>query len=299
MDTGYHKNIKYLFDNIKKTHFCSQTITFFIAQLDGINCEKGYSYFDDNVFKIWADIEKAGGDKELANFNKCVLLRLLEDFSERIKSSQDKYPSSIIEQFHINFQRILSEIDLFDDSYFTRSNDLFLKDLGICRLKLIPVGPRVIESHAGYSRKIIISGGVKQFFRFLYFYIFIERKSKYFYQTHVHLSLIKNFNSREIHKSYLRIAELLKMNATAKGLLGASWYYDPALVNISPHLTYLRKQQEDNGAWIFYTEPETSGNPFSKSKTRKKLFEEGKYQPKIYLCIWPKKSILAYSENNK
>ena len=298
MNTSYHRDIKYLFDSIKMTHFCSQTVTVFIAQLDGINCEKGYSYFDDNVLKMWADIEKAGGDNELANFNKCVLLRLFEDFSVRIKSSQHKYPSSIIEQFHINFQRILAGISLFGDSYFAQSNDLFLKDLGICRLRLIPVGPRVIESHAGYSRKIIISGGVKQLFRFLYFYIFIERHSKNFYQTHVHLSLIKNFNSQEIHKSYLRIAELLKMNAMVKGLLGASWYYDPALENISPHLAYLRKQQEDNGAWIFYTEPETSGNPFSKSKIRKKLFEEGRYQPKIYLSIWPKKSILAYSESD-
>jgi len=278
-----------------KAFFSGQTIKSFIAHLDSIPDTESYSHVSNENKKLWSTIEQAGGENSLADFNKSILLRLIEQFLERTRKSEHKFPESIINQFHINYQRILSEIDSFDDEHFKPSNDLFLKDLGICRQKLIPVGARVIESNSGYSRKVLISGGWKQFFKFIYFFIFIERNNKNFYQTHVHLSLVKHFNPEEIHESYFRIAELLAVNPEIKGLYGASWYYDPALERISPHLTYLRTQQEENGAWIFYIEPEKSGNPFVRSKTRKRLFEEGKYQPKIYLSVWPRKSILAYS----
>jgi hypothetical protein len=284
------KNIKY---------FNNETIERFIAHLDSIPKSESYSHVGDENKQLWSAIKGTGGENSLTDFNKCTLLYLIENFSERTRKSEHKFPESIIDQFHINFQRILTEMDSFDDEHYKPSNDLFLKDLGICRQKLIPVGPRLIELNCGYSRKILLSGGWKQFFKFLYFFIFIERNNNGFYQTHVHLSLVKHFNPEEIHESYLRIAELLIMNPSVKGLFGASWYYDPALVKVSRHLTYLRTQQEDNGAWIFYSEPETSNNPFSKSKSRKKMFEAGKYQPKIYLCIWPRKSILAYSKKNQ
>lgn len=297
MDVSDKKRVNKLFKNLNYKNeivFNSQTIDSFITHLDSIPETESYAYISDDIKRLWLAIEQAGDKSSFADFNKCILLRLIEQFLERTEKSEYKLPESITRQFHINFLRILSEIDSFDDKHFNPSNDLFLKDLGICRQKLIPVGMRVIESNSGYSRKVLISGGWKQFFKFLYFFIFIERNSKNFYQTHVHLSIVKHFNPEAIHESYLKIAELLEINPQIKGLFGASWYYDPALERISPHLTYLRTQQEENGAWIFYIEPEKSGNPFVRSKTRKKLLEEGKYQPKLYLSVWPRKSILAY-----
>lgn len=299
MDVSDKKRLDQLFNNLSyknKIFFNSQTIDSFIADLDGIPETEAYTYISGDIKKLWSGIEQAGDETSLADFNKCILLRLIEQFLERTEKSEYNLPESIASQFHINFQRILSEIDSFDDEHFNPSNDLFLKDLGICRQKLIPVGMRVIESNSGYSRKVLISRGWKQFFKFLYFYIFIERNNKNFCQTHVHLSIVKHFNPEEIHESYLRVAELLEINPQIKGLFGASWYYDPALERVSPHLTYLRTQQEENGAWIFYIEPEKSGDPFARSKTRKKLFEEGKYKPELYLSVWPRKSILAYKQ---
>ena len=302
MDLSDLININKLLNKIKCNNmafFSSQTIETFIAHLDGLPKTESYIHVSDENKQLWSAIQQSGGENSLADFNKCILLDLIGNFLERTRKSEHKFPASIINQFHINFQRILSEINSIDDEHYKPSNDLFLKDLGICRLKLIPVGPRLIESNCGYSRNILLSGGWNQFFKFLYFFIFIERNNNGFYQTHVHLSLVKHFNPEEIHESYLRIAELLILNPSVKGLFGASWYYDPALVKVSPHLAYLRTQQEENGAWVFYSEPETSENPFSKSKKRKKMFEEGKYQPKIYLCIWPRKSILAYSKSSQ
>jgi hypothetical protein len=68
------------------------------------------------------------------------------------------------------------------------------------------------------------------------------------------------------------------------------------LASISPHLTYLREVPEDNGAAIFFVEADPQGRSgaLTKSPTRQRLFQEGKYLPKIYMRVWPRQAMLDW-----
>ena len=82
-----------------------------------------------------------------------------------------------------------------------------------------------------------------------------------------------------------------------KGVFRASWFCDPELENISPRLMYLQKTPVENGANFFYIGEDRTGNAFAKSKTRLKLYNEGKYKPKAYLLVWPRKELIKWAKN--
>jgi hypothetical protein len=109
---------------------------------------------------------------------------------------------------------------------------------------------------------------------------------------------LEQFNFKGQNICYLRIAELLKANPTIQALVGESWFYDPKLKEISPRLNYLGRYPEENGAKIFRIITSESDIRLStlKSKTRKRLFGEGKYKPCHHMLVWPRKQLINWAE---
>jgi hypothetical protein len=91
------------------------------------------------------------------------------------------------------------------------------------------------------------------------------------------------------------VAEMLERHEEIKGMFGASWFYDPQLENISPRLMYLQKIPLAGGAQMFYMGADRTGNALAKSKTRLKLYEEGRYRPQEYMLVWPRKELMAWA----
>ncbi len=110
--------------------------------------------------------------------------------------------------------------------------------------------------------------------------------------------LLSEFNEIGWQEFYIRVAELMKINTSIKGIYGGSWFFDPDLEEISPRLSYLRKIPIENGGRFFYTGSNEHDIKLStlKSKTRKKLYQEGKYLPKSYLLIWSRTKLLAWAD---
>ena len=88
---------------------------------------------------------------------------------------------------------------------------------------------------------------------------------------------------------------MLALNPEIRGMWGGSWFYDPALERISPRLEYLRSVPQDNGAYVFYSNIDINGGALSKSDTRKQAYEDGKYLPKSYSVIWPRRHLLDWA----
>jgi len=112
----------------------------------------------------------------------------------------------------------------------------------------------------------------------------------------LHLPEINELNEQGVIGCYVGIAEMIEKYHNVKGLFGISWLYDPQLVHISPRLIYLQKLPLSNGAKRFYIGIDESESAFVKSKTRARLFKEGKYKPKAYLLVWPRKDIVEWSK---
>ena len=105
------------------------------------------------------------------------------------------------------------------------------------------------------------------------------------------------FNSEGWVRFWRRTAGLLRRNSV-KGVIGNSWFYDPSLDKISPHLTYLRSLVMKHGGFSFRagTRPGTVDSATRTSKTRRHFYETGKYVPVDYTVVWLRKDILAWDK---
>jgi hypothetical protein len=232
----------------------------------------------------------------LALFHKSALLLLMNDSVERLEN--ESLPSNISYLYQKWFERILRDFSKQSDDFYDHRNELFLKDLAVCSLRLIPVGGSWLAEVSRISRRFLVSGGARQFIDASLFALFKSRGFKPFYQIHMDIRYLEGFSPQGRDQCYLGIGELLKLNPNIKGMYAVSWYYDPKLEDISPNLLYLRKEPEQNGARFFKIGTTATDINFAtvKSATRRRLYQEGKYLPTSFLLLWPRKELLSWAD---
>jgi len=235
----------------------------------------------------------------LPEYNKYVLLYFISTFSP--DKGRYALPPSIVTLYPREIKRILRQTDSLEDSFFDLSNDLFLKDLAIVSHRLIPVGAEFAEGGSGVPRRLIFAAGPSQFFYLLWCITFRCGGFRPFFALHTHLLSLDDFNQEGWEATYHRLAQLLELNPQMKGWLSSSWFLDPALEAISPHLVHLRKVPTDNGGMLLFVgrDPEGTSGALAKSPTRRRLFAEGKYVPAIYMRVWPRRALMDWSRQRQ
>ena len=151
------------------------------------------------------------------------------------------------------------------------------------------------------SRRFLLKAGPYQFIKGWTFLLFDLHGHKPLYQMHTENSdpdLMADFNEEGWTRFYIRVSELLELNAPVKGIFGESWFFDPALENISPRLNYLRKLPCENGGQLFRvcSNIHSIRNATLKSPTRSALYQEGRYMPTDYLLIWPRNRLIGWAK---
>jgi len=121
------------------------------------------------------------------------------------------------------------------------------------------------------------------------------------YYEHMDLRAARHFNAEGWTDHCLRMVEILRLNVDMAGIVGAGWFYDPALAEVSPGLSYIQKTQTRYGAFLLKlpTEPHHIENALYRSASRRRLYEEGRYKPACYMCVWPRKGVLRWVERLK
>jgi hypothetical protein len=252
-----------------------------------------YHFMPKSIVDFWSKLE---GEEETSSFgilSRTILLELILSFEKR--SALLSYTDEIVKCYEATFSRILLSIEDETCDAYNSVNDLFIKDLALCRQHMFPAGIQIAEVSSGFPRSLMFCGGPKQFALFTAFLLQLGG-NKPLYQIHIHKSEMADFNPAGRDRSYLRIAKMLEVHPEIKGMFGGSWFYDPALEEISPHLVYLRKKPQDNGAKIFFSGVNIHGGALAMSKTRRQLYNEGKYLPKSYILIWPRKQMIEWAK---
>jgi len=265
-----------------------------IRLFDEIPVGSLYNYISEELTDLWSALSKDFGENGFDAFQRITMLTLMNNFEKR--SSGRRYSESIIERFQISFRRITQSISDQKFGKYRNCNDILLKDLAICLQRVFPAGgARVVEPKSGFPRSLMLQGGLTQGFKVLSLLIKSWGHTP-FYSHHTHLSELEEFNPVDFIRCNIRLADMLELHREIKGVHCGSWLYDPALETVSPHLSYMRKLQLDNGALIFYAGVSIQGGALAKSKTRRALYEEGKYIPKSYHIIWPRQRLIAWAD---
>jgi hypothetical protein len=249
--------------------------------------------------RVYEQIKSQYGTHALSLYFKLALCCFMSDSLERLK--HENLTDEILDFYHEWFEWVLEDFSKQPDDYYDHRCDSFAIDVMVCSLRNIPIGGAWIVEFRNVGLRPLFCGNVKQFFSYLYFIIFKAHGFSPYVTTHTAGRTLRHFNEHEMNLAYMRIAELMKRNPRIKGFYRRSWFLDPNLEDISPRLGYLRKVPLQNGAKLFAagTKEGDIKNALAVSRTRRRLYKQGKYLPTGYTVIWPRKEFLLFGTNNK
>jgi hypothetical protein len=249
------------------------------------------------VKDICAKILRKYNHPTLALYQRLSLLVLMK---QSLKALQCKrLPGTIVHLCMDWFERAIANLVTKPDAYYLDKSEPFIDELCCCSFRTIPIGGAWMIETSAVRKKLLVTGGVRQFLSFLMFIILKVGGFKPVYRIHMLKRYPSGaFSPEERAKCYLRIADLLRQYNKIKGMYAIGWLYDPKLSEVSPSLAFLREVPEKNGAKLFRfgTTEEVIKLGTGLSKERRRLYEEGKYTPTEYALVWPKKEMLAWAE---
>jgi hypothetical protein len=105
---------------------------------------------------------------------------------------------------------------------------------------------------------------------------------------------------KEVRKAHYRMVKSLALQPEMKGILCASWFHDPEVLRITPHLGPLNEPYLEHGGRILMNigpAPAHAGfllhNP-----ERQKQYESGEFRPRLTLAMWPRKAAIAWADQH-
>lgn len=271
----------------------TEEIDSFITEAYSVPEFSHYKVFSTTSLEKVKKIETAFGKNAVKIFLRLALLRavvktieiaVIDSLPERLKSNQYK-------QLHR-----ISESSDTSCEWLSPGSDIFQKEFGLATMRLYAAGCQVVDVRCGLPRSIIFKQGLFGVPELLWKILRLGGVKPLF-QIHVHKLNLDNFNEAGREECYLCCVELYQLYPQALGMFGASWFYDPALDDVSPKLSYLRSVPEKNGAFVVFINEgdDARENALQKSASRRKLYEDGMYTPRHYMLIWPKKCQIKWA----
>lgn len=120
------------------------------------------------------------------------------------------------------------------------------------------------------------------------------------FRMHTNSEYLDEFNVSGWGSFYNRTAELLRNHPSVRGVVGTSWFFDPMIAEISPRLAYLSEIPLSGGAHRLMgssarldVERATQTSP-----TRKKLYDQGLYNPRSFTIAWGRESLINWASES-
>ena len=116
-------------------------------------------------------------------------------------------------------------------------------------------------------------------------------------QIHTDSRRLEDFHPEGWDQCYRRIADLLALHPEYAGMVGLSWFYDPAVAAVTPRLGYLQDRPMDNGAVRIRmgAKPVDVERATRTSGTRRALYRAGLYRPRCWAIYWPREALIGWA----
>ncbi len=241
------------------------------------------------------EVRSGVSQRTFSDYLYLVVAELIEDFEHRFETL------GLSDLFRFEFKRSFKRILLQAKSDRVRAlasfgNDVFMKDLGIARLILIPCVSHVIYRYAGIPRRVLLTGRGAGWVELVKTLALDTRAFRPYLENHVHLAMLDEFTPEGRERCLRLVAELLRCWPDSRGLIGTSWYYDPAVGRVSRNLAYLHDVPAGRGAcFLDMGESEDArAGALARSPSRRLLAETGAYSPRNFMMIWSRRKILEH-----
>lgn len=247
-------------------------------------------------------LEAAQGPAARAHFVREALARLVEVNRPRI--DKQRLPESVKTRTHKEFDRISRDLEHTADEHYDLNRSMLRCDYRIVGFNRIPIGVEHLEV-GGVPRRLLWSGGPVQALR-LGRGMLRAHGWKPFYVAHLSHGIkpwtfLMAYNSRTQIAWQNTAAECLLLNPHIRGVLATSWWYDPQVSRVAPHLAFLRDGSLAHGAIAFRAgEPENARkHALANSPERQRLYEAGSYTPINHGVLWTRKALLDWSDRHR
>ena len=205
-------------------------------------------------------------------------------------------PAAVLPWVERCVSRMLADLVTPRPGYFSLDNDLFLKDLAVSRLKLIPCGVEMVDPDMGFPRSAIWKHGLAVGWN-LSRAVFDMGGNRPVLIGHIDRRSIREFSAAGYLRFYHVVADVLRLRPEIRGLMGQSWLLDPELGPISPELAFLHDVPKAGHA-VFFPAAAYEGmveDAIRMAPARRKLYEAGQYQPRSFNVLWPRRALLRWA----
>ncbi len=248
-----------------------------------------------------AEVARERGPETRADLLRNVLGRMVAQNAEKIDALN--YPRNLRALVHAEFQRIADSLKDATPQSLDLEHYAMRADLRIACFSRIPAGVSHLES-CTIPRSLAYRGGIRQAARFLKM---LGRTGGVgpFYGSHVAtdiaahpMAFLRRYTPATRKEVYRNVAACLEMNPSHRGLVSASWWFDPEVTDTNRVLAKLGETMLQNGAFLFRykSDADAMHNALVNSPARQKLYDQGKYTPTTYFVVWPRDALLAWAK---
>jgi hypothetical protein len=104
----------------------------------------------------------------------------------------------------------------------------------------------------------------------------------------------------EVHRAYYRMARSLELQPEIKAVATASWFHDPEMLRITPHIAPLNAPYLEWGGRILASIGEAPADSgfLDYNPERRKLYESGELRPRATLAVWPRQAAIRWAQQH-
>jgi hypothetical protein len=252
-----------------------------------------YSRVPVGVCTTLDSLRARGGQPLVAAFHRAILVSAMATTRPMLRA-HPAWPESL-PLWDEAMDRVLNKLSKRSDADLDYPSDLWAKDIALASGRLWHAGAQLIQPRMGLSRRLLLQGGARTLLRGAA--MLLTMGGHYpLYEMHTANHTLRHLNPDGWAECHRTIARALARDPETRGVFGTAWFFDPALEQVSPHLAYLRQFLLERGAAFLKVQTTENGrrSALANSFPRRALYEAGRYDPKDYLMIWPRRRILAW-----
>ena len=254
-----------------------------------------YGHMPEMVRSVYDALEKTADPDAVDVFNRCLMVSMMAASASLMRDL--KVTDALRGHIATAFEAQLTDINRLDRLCRRIDSDMGAKNLGICRLRLLPFGAELLDRFSGVPRSALITSKLDEKLRALYFFAFRARGFTNFLEAHWDRRLVRDFTPEGFVECYRHAADFLMANPRFRGIFASTWWFDPVIKTISPELAHLQDLFRDNGAVACYIgiDDDSTRDATTFSPRRSSLYKAGEYQPQKIMLIWHRSDLIDWA----